>query len=333
MSKKLSEETIKNIISEYCDGKTPTFLSQKYGIRDNSITRILRKNNIERNQHTPKISEENEKIIVQDYLAGKSSDIIASIYQINSSTISRILKRNGIAIRSTKYKYDIDQRYFQTIDTQEKAYWLGLLYWSESLISEKRYGIRLRLPQKDKDILEKFSNTIFGFIKIDKISDHTNSENGCHLYVNVPIKKIWQDLVHQGAAPRKTYIIKFPNEEIVPKHLLWHFIRGYFDSLDENNCIISTTITNQFINFSSSTLFIRGLIDVLEKEGIKCEEKQTNQNNTLYTNIQFTSPKQIKCFSSFYAIKVRDDKYTFSWRMNCLNCDRTPPTNCVKLLL
>ena len=66
--KKLSEETIKEIIDLYKRGIPPLQIGQKYGIMNNSVTRILRKRGIERNQHDERVSDENIKIIIDRYL-------------------------------------------------------------------------------------------------------------------------------------------------------------------------------------------------------------------------------------------------------------------------
>lgn len=37
------------------------------------------------------------------------------------------------------------------------------------------------------------------------------------------------DLISNGCVPKKSLILKFPEEDIVSKELQSHFIRGYFD--------------------------------------------------------------------------------------------------------
>jgi intein-encoded DNA endonuclease-like protein len=38
-----------------------------------------------------------------------------------------------------------------------------------------------------------------------------------------------RDLIKLGCVNNKSLILKFPNDDIIPKHLIRHFIRGYFD--------------------------------------------------------------------------------------------------------
>lgn len=41
--------------------------------------------------------------------------------------------------------------------------------------------------------------------------------------------KCKQDLINLGCVPKKSLILTFPSEEQIPKKLIKHFIRGYFD--------------------------------------------------------------------------------------------------------
>ena len=53
-----------------------------------------------------------------------------------------MLVDNGIKVRShreSRKKYDYDETYFSTIDTPEKAYWLGFIY-ADGYISKKQNG-------------------------------------------------------------------------------------------------------------------------------------------------------------------------------------------------
>ena len=40
---------------------------------------------------------------------------------------------------------------------------------------------------------------------------------------------MFNDLIKQGCVPNKSLILTFPNKYQVPKNLINHFIRGYFD--------------------------------------------------------------------------------------------------------
>lgn len=90
--KKLDEKTISNIINEYQSGIKPKEIGNKYGIMNNSVTRILRKYGIERNQQVP-ISREEIRIIFEKYINGESAESIAQSLNRHSTNIYRILKK------------------------------------------------------------------------------------------------------------------------------------------------------------------------------------------------------------------------------------------------
>lgn len=96
--KQLTDLEIKEIISLYQSGSTPKDIGEKYGIYSESVTRILRNNEVERNQCV-KNGPEREKLIISRYNAGQSSEEIAKDLQVHGTTVCRILKRNGIQIR------------------------------------------------------------------------------------------------------------------------------------------------------------------------------------------------------------------------------------------
>lgn len=62
-----------------------------------------------------------------------------------------------------------------------------------------------------------------------------------------------------GCVPNKSLVLKFPTEEQVPKHLISHFIRGYFDG----DGSVSKYAKNIKVNFTGCTNFITSLRDYL----------------------------------------------------------------------
>ena len=56
-------------------------------------------------------------------------------------------------------KYKINEKFFSTIDTQEKAYVLGLLY-ADGYVNKLHTCITLALSEKDADILKKICGVL-----------------------------------------------------------------------------------------------------------------------------------------------------------------------------
>lgn len=121
--------------------------------------------------------------------------------------------------------------YFKKIDSEEKAYWLGFLYADGCVyIRNKTYRVILELSQKDIEQILKFKNAIGCDNKIYTSEKYAKLDIGC--------KEIVQDLINLGCIPNKSLKLTFPTEQQVPKYLINHFIRGYFDG---DGCISYST--------------------------------------------------------------------------------------------
>ena len=59
--------------------------------------------------------------------------------------------------------------------------------------------------------------------------------------------------MNKGCVPQKSLIIKFPSYDIVPKELIRHFIRGYFDGDGSISCTDKT-----------HSLCVLGTLDMIE---------------------------------------------------------------------
>ncbi|MBU3227100.1 NUMOD1 domain-containing DNA-binding protein [Clostridium algidicarnis] len=121
-------------------------------------------------------------------------------------------------------KYIQDDSYFEKIDNERKAYWLGFLYADGCVVekSENNKKVIMKLHPHDKYTLEQLLKDI-------------NSNRPIYVskkgYVSVEISsvKMANDLIRLGCVPRKSLILKFPNENMVPQNLIKDFIRGYMD--------------------------------------------------------------------------------------------------------
>lgn len=136
------------------------------------------------------------------------------------------------------YEHKVNSNYFDNIDTEEKAYILGLLY-ADGYNNEKSNLIRLDLQKDDADILIKIKNIMEfqGDIKYyqnkNKIFKITGSdkEYKCKPTARLLIhnSRISNQLALKGCTNNKTYNITFPDSTILPIELHRHFIRGLVD--------------------------------------------------------------------------------------------------------
>src|ERR1035437_6505732 len=108
----------------------------------------------------------------------KSSMEIGEIYNVSPNTVLKYLRNNGIIIRKqipinpyNKKTFNIN--YFETINSEDKAYFLGLLF-ADGCISGNCISISLKIS--DKHILENFKKCINGNIKIHEYISNKKSE-------------------------------------------------------------------------------------------------------------------------------------------------------------
>ena len=142
---------------------------------------------------------------------------------------------------------------FEKIDTEEKAYWLGFLC-ADGSVSSAEDRIELSLAEQDFHHIEKFKN----FIGINnKISYREKTKSYRYSFRSGKCK---QDLINKGCVPKKSLILKYPTYEQVPKYLMRHFIRGYFDG---DGWFTNTESCFQ-IGIIGTANFIKGFLDNIE---------------------------------------------------------------------
>lgn len=173
-------------------------------------------------------------------------------------------ERTGSKVSNVKR----NKNFFETINTEEKAYWLGFILADgcvEKKLRGNKYCYRLSIEIKEDDSkhLEKFAN-IFGTTirkrRRKKVGKYLGYVVSC--YFTLYTKKIINDLINKGIVPRKTYkdcssVLDNVCEEFIPD-----FIRGYFDG-DGTVCIRKK---DGIKNFSSASFSISSYRkEILEK--------------------------------------------------------------------
>jgi len=176
-----------------------------------------------------------EKIeILEKYKTGKfTCESLSKEYDISRKAISGLLKRRGIIVNNNQSnlqrKYTLNESYFDIINTEGKAYFLGLLY-ADGYNNENRNCVQITLQERDKEILEIFNSELASnrpLLFINQKKYNTNAQNTYRL--SISSKKISDKLKELGCPQKKSFIIKFPGKGIISNDLLRHFIRGYFD--------------------------------------------------------------------------------------------------------
>ena len=185
--------------------------------------------------------------------------------------------RNGIQLKASKLglterKNIFDFRFFENIDTEDKAYWLGFFYADGFVIDQpnppnRNYEAGINLYKGDYKHLKKFNNSIHGNLQVT-FATRICSFNGkpqelCS--IRCYSKEMVHDLESHGCVQNKTFIIEVPD---IDASLMHHFIRGFFDG-DGCICTDSAIRKTVAINFCSASLkMLEQMRSILYKEGI-----------------------------------------------------------------
>ena len=179
---------------------------------------------------------------------GKTPTQMAVIFGVHRQTIHAHCKEHGINIRDYHFCHD----FFQKIDSEEKSYWLGY-FFADGCINMSSNSYKVDLTSKDIDHIKlwhksiKSIRPIYRNRKIYGVSTHVS-------------QKMFNDLKRHGCVERKSLILEFPTT--VPKKLLHHFVRGYFDG---DGCISDgggkRSKTKPTICICGTKKFISGMIE------------------------------------------------------------------------
>lgn len=172
----------------------------------------------------------------------------------------------------SKYKYNKD--YFSKIDSEDKAYWLGFLYADGSINrfykgeKLKSMTLEISLAYKDKEHLEKFKQCIESNIPIFEKTNKLNGKEYKSVRIQLNNTKICYDLCDLGCTPCKTYNVRMPSYDIVPKEFMRDFLRGFFDG---DGCIETSEKNGKSyiqLNITGMPEMLKDISDFLISEGV-----------------------------------------------------------------
>jgi intein-encoded DNA endonuclease-like protein len=178
--------------------------------------------------------------IITKYISGESCYAIAKDCNCTPQTIYSIIKKSGTQLRTLSEaatKYTHDKNFFNTINTEVKAYYLGLLYADGNVTNNV---LSISLQEKDKDILEKFKEHLKYTGPLLSINKSGNRQNQIKLSITSP--KLVTDLLKHGLYPNKGTTLMFPST--IPEKLQHHFIRGYFDG---DGCVYANDKSKDYL--------------------------------------------------------------------------------------
>lgn len=129
------------------------------------------------------------------------------------------------------YKYKVNHHYFDEVDTEYKAYMLGLIYADGSIIQPKgnrQLKLVISLQEEDGYILDKFSKEVCGGSKyLSHPPAIKNKGWKKRVIVNIVSDILCKKLISYGCGINKSRLgMQFPN---INAKFHSHFVRGFLD--------------------------------------------------------------------------------------------------------
>lgn len=196
------------------------------------------------------------------YLNGISLTQINKELGIDRKKLSKALKADGCDIRINNQKHTYNETYFDVIDTEDKAYWLGFLYADGNVDNFSKYEVRVGLAYQDRAHVLKLRDILCPTMELRECITVLDGKEYPNIKLTVTNKKLVETLVDKGCVPRKSLTLTFPSEDIVPRELIHHFIRGYFDG---DGSVYNTSKSTGF-NMLGTEDFISTVQSIFQKD-------------------------------------------------------------------
>ena len=256
----------------------------------------VKKNNYKKYLFT----KEQEELIVKLYKECGSTTKVGKMFNLEHKVIERVLKKFNVARTGAgRRKYNLNEHYFDAIDTQNKAYILGFLYADGSNCMSKG-TVSMSLEERDKNILEQIRNEIGSERQLEFL-DYSSKHDFGYTYKNqyrllLFSAHMCRTLDDIGMTPNKSLTVSMP---VIREDLLRHFTRGMFDGdgsvyrrkyENRNSYQHTLTITSTFKLCSELKQIVEKVV------GINCHIYDASNHNGVTKVFTISGKNQIKKF-------------------------------------
>lgn len=196
-----------------------------------------------------------KEFIINEYQSGKSCQKIADENGWYQQAVANLLKHFGLYDSYLPNQGNI--RYFQTIDSPTKAYFLGFIAADGCLQNNgnNSYGLTITIHNKDREILDKLREEI----GCENTVKSLNKKDHCRFQLFN--REMYQDLLSYGLTERKSTTMPdlLPN---IPEQFRKAFIIGYFDG--DGSASYNKASKQLLISFRGTEEFLQGIVNELQ---------------------------------------------------------------------
>ena len=221
----LTNDQVDEIAALYCDGLTLDQVARQLGHGLSSVHKYLRARGIERRPGGPRKQEMliDRGEIRQRYEAGEPAHVIARDHGVSRPTLIRLLRKQGAHIRDNsecQQKHSCDHRFFQIIQTEQQAYWLGFFTADGSIRPPNIIALATAL--RDGAHVRRFATAVETTCPVE---DRLN-RRWPMTEIAFRSTKMTDDLAQFDVVPNKEQTVPWP---ALPSHLVRHYLRGEID--------------------------------------------------------------------------------------------------------
>lgn len=263
MAERWSDEFIGRAIGLYLEHKSTYVVARMLGVTPEGIGNWLRRRGVPR--FPQKTSPEVEGEILKLYQGGRPSTEVGKVLGVSHNLVLRVVKRLGGTVRPKKRTYTLTEDYFETIDTEGKAYWLGFLA-ADGNVSRANSQVSCVLARRDEGHLVKLQSCVGSDGKIYRgINTDPSGKHNDFSGINLNSKKMKTDLAKYGIVPNKGGTVS-PWQG--PRDLLHHYWRGAWDG---DGALYTTRAKpprppTWNLDFVGNELMVRGFASLMRAE-------------------------------------------------------------------
>lgn len=227
------------------------------------------------------------KLWQQGYTATEICKKVESLNGRKSQTLYPVLIKAGLYKKKPANdlrRYKVNDHYFDEINTEHKAYWLGFMladgFLSNSNHSTETFGITLKAD--DRYILEAFKEDLNSTYPIHEYEEYHDWGKGevkttvSRILIKSP--QIFKQLSAMGFSVDKSHTAIFP-WEYIPENFMNHVIRGYFDGDGSLSKSGDKKWHTYDLRFTGTTEVITAIRSILGKDNVKLSERHPERDN------------------------------------------------------
>lgn len=259
-------------IKDYDMLKSSRKMAEKYGCNKSIILKYARLIDYHCD-YGHKLTPEKKQYIIDMYYQ-KTNTELAKELGLTRGEVTKTWRDFKLKDKQRRI-FNLNENFFEKINTKEKAYFLGLLAADGNVQYHKNKAttIKITLQSEDEEILLKFRDALETSKPFQKqVKKNKKGEKRKYLSLEISSNIMGVHLAQYGIIPQKTWIYEPKN---IPSSFLNHFFRGYFDG-DGSWSIHSDKMRpcDFKINITGFIHNLKKMQDLLQKQGISSKVYQ-----------------------------------------------------------